>query len=54
MSVYEYVCRDCRKKFQKIVPITKYGKTKAVCPRCKSRHVDRVWDAVNLVTSKKS
>lgn len=54
MSVYEYVCRDCKKKYQEIVPITEHGTKKTVCPKCKSKHVGRIWGAVNVVTSKKS
>lgn len=54
MSVYEYVCRDCKKKFQKVIPITEYAVTRPVCPKCKSRNVDRIWVSVNVVTSRKS
>jgi putative FmdB family regulatory protein len=54
MSLYEYVCRECRKKFQKVVPITEYKANAGTCPKCKSRNVERVWSAVNVVTSKKS
>ena len=54
MSIYEYVCKNCRKKFQEIVPINEYGRKKTVCPKCRSARVDRVWGAVNVVTSRKS
>ena len=54
MSVYEFICRDCRKKFQEIIPITDYEPKAVHCPGCKSKHVDRIWDQVNVYTSRKS
>jgi len=54
MSVYEYVCRDCKKKFQEVLPITEYGARKVVCPACKSKRVERIWGSVHVVTSRKS
>jgi putative FmdB family regulatory protein len=54
MSVYEFACRDCKKKFQEVIPISNYEPKKIHCPKCKSKHVDRIWGAVNVHTSKKS
>ena len=54
MSVYEYVCRECKKRYQEIEPITEHDTKKTACPKCKSKNVDRIWGAVNVVTSKKS
>ena len=33
MPTYEYECRACRHRFEKLQPIT--AKTSAPCPRCK-------------------
>jgi putative FmdB family regulatory protein len=54
MSVYEFVCRDCKKKFQEVLPISDYAGKKFRCPKCKGTNLDRIWGTVNVVTSKKS
>jgi len=54
MSVYEFSCRDCKKKFQEVVPIADYDPKGIRCPKCKSKKVDRIWGTVNVNTSKKS
>jgi putative FmdB family regulatory protein len=33
MPIYEYLCRDCSEKFEKIV-FTRNGGTPVECPRC--------------------
>jgi len=54
MSVYEFVCRDCKKKFQETMPIGEFGSRVIRCPRCKSRKLDRIWSSVNVHTARKS
>jgi putative FmdB family regulatory protein len=53
MPVYEFVCRECKKRFQVVKPITQAPKT-AKCPKCGSRKVDRIWSPVFIETTKKS
>jgi putative FmdB family regulatory protein len=54
MPIYAFVCRGCKKKFEVLEPITEYNRKTVVCPKCKSKKVERVWGEVNVVTSKKS
>lgn len=55
MAVYEYVCRECGRRFQLVHSMSEHETKKRVsCPKCKSLKVDRVWSIVNVVTSKKS
>lgn len=54
MPVYEFACRACKKKFTVVKPIAGYDPKKVVCPKCKSKNVDRQWSGVFVKTSKKS
>ena len=54
MSVYEYVCKECKKTFEVVESIVEHGSVRVKCPKCKSRRVERYWSGVNVVTSKKS
>ena len=54
MPIYAYVCTACKKKFEKIEPITTHDPKRVTCPKCQSRKVERVWESVNVHTSKKS
>ena len=54
MSVYEFTCQGCRKKFQVIKPITEYNPKTVRCPKCRSKKVKRRWEAIQVQTSKKS
>jgi len=55
MPVYEYLCRDCRKRFAKVESIAAHRPGKrATCPKCSGRKVERVFTTVYTVTSKKS
>lgn len=53
MPIYPFFCRDCRKAFEIVQPITQVKKTNH-CPRCKGKNVDRIWSPVSVKTSKKS
>jgi len=37
MPIFEYVCRQCDHRFEKIV----YGESKPECPECRSRKLDK-------------
>ena len=54
MPVYEFRCKDCRKKFSVVRPVRESsGAVK--CPKCgKRKPVERIWSRVYAVTSKKS
>jgi putative FmdB family regulatory protein len=54
MPLYDYVCRECKKKFQIVEPIGRHDPKRVSCPKCRSKKVDRLWTGVNVHTSKKS
>lgn len=35
MPIFEYICKDCKHEFEALV----FGRDKAVCPQCKSKHL---------------
>lgn len=37
MPIFEYICKDCRKRFETIL----YGENQAQCPLCKSTNLDQ-------------
>ena len=54
MPVYDYVCLDCHKSFEKVLTLSEHDKDKIVCPRCGSKKVEQEVVAFFAVTSKKS
>ena len=54
MPIYEYVCRDCKKEFSEMKPVSAHDPKKVKCPKCKSRGVERRWSTVTVTTSRKS
>ncbi len=54
MPVYEYVCSRCKKGFEVVKGITQYGKKAVICPKCRSKKVERRWSSVSVATSSKS
>jgi putative FmdB family regulatory protein len=54
MPVYDYVCKNCRKKFSETKSISEYDPKAARCPKCRSRRVERVLSRIQVETSKKS
>ena len=55
MPVYEFRCKDCRKKFTVVQPISRYSAGTVKCPKCgRKKAVERQWSPVYAVTSKKS
>jgi putative FmdB family regulatory protein len=51
---YDFLCKNCRKKFDKILRISELEKGSVKCPRCKSKKVEQRVAAFSAVTSKKS
>jgi len=54
MPVYEYVCKDCKKAFEKILTFAEYDKDRIACPHCGSRNVEQEAAEFFAVTSRKS
>jgi putative FmdB family regulatory protein len=54
MPVYDYVCKDCNKTFEKIITLTEHEKEKISCPFCASKNVEQEATAFFAVTSSKS
>jgi len=54
MPTYDYRCRKCNRRFSLVMSISEHGRRKPVCPRCKSRRVEREFTAFFAKTSKKS
>ncbi len=54
MPIYEYVCLDCKKKFNEVKPISEYDPKRVKCPKCSGKNVERRWSSVYVDTSKKS
>ena len=55
MPLYEYDCRQCKKKFTLILRMKELGKAKHVhCPRCHSTDVQKLIEPFFAVTAKKS
>jgi len=43
MPQYNFYCRDCKKKFSKILTLSEHEKGKTVCPHCRSTDVKLRW-----------
>ncbi|TFH49548.1 MAG: zinc ribbon domain-containing protein [Lysobacterales bacterium] len=54
MPVYEYRCRKCGRKFERVERIAEHGTDHARCPKCKSTQVAQVFGTFFAKTSKKS
>ncbi len=54
MPVYEYVCKDCKHSFEKVLTFTEHDKNEVRCPKCNSRNVEQDVAEFFAVTSKKS
>lgn len=55
MPAYEYVCKDCGKKFTVFLSVKEYeGHPKIKCPHCTSDNVERTITTFFAKTSKKS
>ena len=54
MPLYDFRCRECKKRFEVARSIDQYDAKKIRCPKCGSRKVERQWSNVYVETSKKS
>ena len=54
MPHHEFLCRDCKKTFDKILALIDYEEGDVVCPRCGSKNVEQRWSAFSNITPKKS
>jgi putative FmdB family regulatory protein len=54
MPVYDYLCKDCHKTFEKVLTLAEYDKQKVKCPGCGSKNVEQEVSRFFAVTSKKS
>ncbi|MBM3316635.1 MAG: zinc ribbon domain-containing protein [Candidatus Eisenbacteria bacterium] len=54
MPTYDYSCKECGKKFSKVMLVSEYEKSRVACPKCQSRKVARVLSTFYAKTSKKS
>jgi putative FmdB family regulatory protein len=56
MATYEFICTECKKKFDLVMSVAEYGKRKTFrCPDCESsRNVHRRPSDFFALTSKKS
>jgi len=54
MPIYEFICENCKKRFNVTLSISEYEKKKTECPKCKSRKVKQQISSFQTVTSKKS
>lgn len=54
MPVYDYVCKDCHKSFEKVLTLVEHDQELIACPHCGSKNVEQEAGAFFAVTSKKS
>jgi putative FmdB family regulatory protein len=54
MPSYDYICKECKKSFNVMMPVSEHDKARVACPKCKSRKVEQQLAAFFAVTSKKS
>ena len=54
MPVYDYLCKDCNKAFEKVLTLAEYDKQEVKCPSCGGKNVVQELKAFFAVTSKKS
>jgi putative FmdB family regulatory protein len=54
MPVYDYICKDCQKPFEKILTLTEHDAEKLSCPNCGSINVEQEATEFFAVTEKKS
>jgi putative FmdB family regulatory protein len=54
MPSYDFVCKQCKKKFTLMLSLAEYEKARPSCPKCKSKKVEQCIASFFAVTSKKS
>lgn len=54
MPLYEYVCKHCHHKFDKILTVHEHDVAKPHCPKCESASVEKVIEPVVVITASKT
>jgi putative FmdB family regulatory protein len=54
MPVYDYVCNDCHKTFERVLTLHEHDSEQTRCPHCGSQNIEQEAAAFYAVTSKKS
>ena len=54
MPVYDYVCNDCHKTFERILTLHEHDSKQMRCPHCGGKNIEQEAAAFYAVTSKKS
>lgn len=54
MPLYEYVCRDCGKKFAEVLTIKEHDSKKIRCPKCRGTDLQKVIEPFFAKTASKT
>lgn len=54
MPTYEYRCEKCGKRFSVVESISRHGRKRPACPKCKSVKVEQQFSPFFAKTAKKS
>jgi putative FmdB family regulatory protein len=54
MHVYDYLCNDCHKTFERSLTLHEHDSQQMRCPHCGGKKIEQVVTAFYAVTSKKS
>jgi putative FmdB family regulatory protein len=54
MPLYDFVCLDCRERFDVYISYSDYGKKAVACPICGKKHVKRRVPRVRVAKSEES
>jgi putative FmdB family regulatory protein len=54
MPVYDYLCKDCKKRFEEVLTFSEHDKEDVKCPHCGSKNVEQEAAEFFAVTSRKS
>ncbi len=54
MPIYEFVCKKCKKEFERALSFAEREKKKIKCPKCNSTQVSQILSTFHANTSKKS
>ena len=54
MPLYEYLCKQCHKKFGEVLTIKEHETKKVQCPKCKSHDLEHVIEPFFAKTSSKT
>ena len=54
MPAYEFICLNCKKRFEKVISYAQYGRQAVVCPHCQNRQVKRRIGRIRMAKSEES